>query len=87
MSANYEFTHESLLRYLEGVRGAWEAVRGNEIERLTAENEKLKRECVRTSCHCAELIDELRGNFGVSDERLKQIAAKVSHNEQIVGQK
>jgi hypothetical protein len=55
MSANYEFTHESLLRYLEGVRSAWEAARGNEIERLQREIEVLGDACRRRN----ERVDRL----------------------------
>jgi hypothetical protein len=38
------------------------------------ENERLRAENIKVSCHCADLIQELR-NHGVSDERLKHIAA------------
>lgn len=54
-----------------------------QIADLIKDNERLRAENIKVSCHCAELIEELRGNFGVSTERLKQIAEKVRRNEQL----
>jgi hypothetical protein len=45
------------------------------IATLQAENEQLRAENIRVSCHCAELIQELR-NRGVDDARLKRIAER-----------
>lgn len=63
MSANYEFTHESLLRYLDGVRATWEAARATThgwqpIETAPRDGTVIVVAVPQWHCwHCAAYID------------------------------